>query len=139
MKNLLLIAFATVALCLGANVLNACPDCEGKTVVKTEKTEKKADSTEVAKTDKTADADADKTADTKAASETTTKACSDCKGSCKRASAGQLVKAEKRAAATNCGGCGSGCGGGCGSGGGCAGGCGGGESGACDKAKTVKN
>jgi hypothetical protein len=127
MKNLLLIAFATLALCFGANVANACPDCEAKSTVKKEH---KADKVEVK------DADADKTADTNAATDTkatkTAKGCSDCSGSCKRASAGQLVKADR----DSTGACGkaAGCGGGCGSGGGCGEGCGSG----CEPAKADK-
>jgi hypothetical protein len=127
MKNLLLIAFATLALCLGANIANACPNCEGKTVVKADKKAEKVE---------TKDADADKAAADTAEAKTATKASS---GSCKRASAGQLVKADRDASGA-CGksaGCGGGCGSGCG--GGCGGGCG---DGGCDTAKatkTVKN
>lgn len=109
MKNLLLIAFATLALSMGANIANACPACEGKTTVKAEK---KADKAEVKKTDKAAtDVNTDAVADVKETK--TDKACTGCSHN-KRASAGQLVKADRDTAGTckkACEGCGSGCGG----------------------------
>lgn len=130
MKNLLLIAFATLALSLGANVVNACPACEGKKVVNAEK---KADKAE--KKDADADKAAADTKEAKAVTDTkTTKACTNCSGTNKRASAGQLVKADRDAT----GACGkaAGCGGGCGSDcGGCGSGCG---DGGCDTAKAKK-
>jgi hypothetical protein len=167
MKNLLLIAFATLTLMMGAN-LNACPSCEGKSV---KADEKKVEKVEVKKTDKgdvkvdvkkaedccpggecppgccEEDRDADKVvantetktevakssrgcAMKKASAGQMVKADKDCAGSCKKASAGQTVKAD------GCGGCGSGCGG-CGSG---CGGCDKGSSdcGGCNKAEAKK-
>lgn len=120
MKNLLLIAFATLALSMGANVLNACPACKGKQVVKTEK---KADKAEVKKAD-AKDVNADATADTteaKAETTATTKAeASKGCGTNKRAAAGQAVRADidcagtckkaacgQPAACDGCGGCGT--------------------------------
>lgn len=136
MKNLLLIAFATLALSLGANVLNACPACEGKTTVNAEnkaeaKSEAKTDKAEV-KTEKVV-TDANKKeakVEVKTDAKTDTKVVTDVKkaegcsgcGTCTKASAGQTVKADKdcsgscsKAAAGQStkadGGCGGGCGG----------------------------
>lgn len=101
MKNLLLIAFATLALSMGATVANACPDCEGKTTVKVEKKTNKA-ATDV-NTDAVTDAK-----EVKAAKKAVTNV------NIKRASAGQLVKADRDCAGScksACEGCGSNCGG----------------------------
>ena len=136
MKNLMLIAFATLALFMGANVVDACPACEGKKVVKAEK---KADKVQVKKTDKAAtDVNTDAVADAKEVKTATEVATN---VNVKRASAGQLVKADRDCAGTckgACNGCGSGCGG-------CAekGECGGCDKAAdcgqgCDKAKKAE-
>jgi hypothetical protein len=102
MKNLLLIAFATLALAMGANFIDACPNCEGTQVVKAE--EKKAEKAEV-KTEKavaTADVNAKGTATAKRASAgQAVKADRDCSGAAKRAAAGQAVAADGEC----CGGC----------------------------------
>lgn len=106
-KNLLLIAFATLALSMGANIANACPACEGKTTVKAEK---KADKAEVKKTDKAAtDVNTDAVKDTKEVKTATAGGC----GGAKKASAGQAVKAD-RDTANSCKNAGEGCGSGCG-------------------------
>lgn len=140
MKNLLLIAFAALALSMGANVVDACPACKGKTTVKSEKKiekadVKKADKAEVVevkgvKADvKKADGECcpggecpagccegdkvvvktktDKGANKgvpmkKASAGQLVKADRDCAGTCKKAANGQAVAAD---------GCGSGCGG----------------------------
>ena len=159
MKNLLLIAFATLALCMGANFIDACPNCEGKQVVKAE--EKKAEKAEV-KTEKAiamaevkADCNAKGCATAKRASAgQAVKADRDCAGAAKRAANGQTVAADgdccggcctKAADGKGdcCGGCcnkkkdcsggceGKDCGSGCGDKKDCAGGCGG--------EKAVKN
>ena len=140
MKNLLLIAFATVALFMGANVANACPACEGKTTVKAEK---KADKAEVKKTDK--DVNTDAVADVKETKKD--KGCSSCAGG-KKASAGQLVKADRDTSGT-CKSASEGCGAGCGGCGGamepatakkdCGEGCGEGCGSAKKAEKVVKN
>ncbi|MBZ0137426.1 MAG: hypothetical protein K8I27_13750 [Planctomycetes bacterium] len=143
MKNLLLIAFATIALFMGANVANACPTCEGKEVVKTDKA-----------TDK-ADVNTDAVADAKEAGKTTAKTMvkSGC-ASAKKASAGQLVRADrdidgscKDASEGCCGGCctkakdgkGDCCGGCCNKKEGCGEGCGEGCNSAKKAEKAAKN
>ena len=155
MKNLLLIAFATLAMSLGANVLNACPACEGQQVVKTDKKADKAEASKEVKKAEAKDANAHATADTaeaktdsKAVATAKAESCKGC-GTCKRASAGQAVRADRDCAGTckkaangevtaSDGGCCGGCGSGCGSGGCDKGDCGGCGSGGCDTAKADK-